>query len=145
MVIRQGPRLAGLIMAVSSDSYRERVFDECVLINFSGPTGLEHPAACCPHLIRSRFTACLYQHWIHNRLEIYQLSGRRCDPQFVPGDDWLFDLATAIWSGVATAAMVSWQGRASHQHCRIHVRAPALVLHLLATRYASLGQHDELV
>ena len=67
-------------MAVSGETFLEEISSDCVLINFSGPTRLEYPAPRCPRLVRGRFTTRLYQHWLHNRLEVNQLSRCRCHP-----------------------------------------------------------------
>lgn len=57
-------------MVVSGETYLEKIVIVCVLINSSGPTRLEHPVPCCPRLVRGRLTTRLYQHWLHNRLEV---------------------------------------------------------------------------
>ena len=110
----------------------------------SGPSRVEHPRTRSHGLVRCRLSTRLHQHRIYNSASIHLISRRSRHPKLLPCRHWHTDLAKAVWCSASSSQMVTWQVWLGDQHHRRMLHPAAVVLRVLAHRYASDGRDDEL-
>jgi hypothetical protein len=118
--------------------------NELVTDSYPGPSRMEYPRTSCHGFVRRRLSTRLHQHWIDNSPKINIVSRCCCHPQLLLGRDRHVDLASIVRRSTSSSQMVARQIWTRHQHRGCVLYLAALVLCILAHRYASDGRNDEL-